>query len=133
MKWIKPLLTFILSNRQRFVWEIVIAAVVWALGYSLSWVTSRNTIQNCQDERTVLLTEKAKNQQLIDSVYYAGKLAEKQQLINRKNEDIHLLTEKIVRDSVRHLSELQSVRAINHYIESPNGGSGKKGGQHKRD
>lgn len=118
MKWLQTLLTFILSNRQRFVWEMALAAAIWVLGYGLSWLTSQNTIQNCQDERTALLAEKAKNQQLIDSVYYAGKLAEKQQTINRKDEDIHLLTEKITRDSVRHLSELESMRAINRYIKS---------------
>ena len=117
MKWIRTLLNFITSNRQRFVWEMALAAGIWVLGYGLSWLTSQSTIQNCQDERTALLAEKARNQQLIDSVYYAGKLAEKQQTINRKDEAIHLLTEKITRDSVCHLSELESMRAINHYID----------------
>ncbi len=117
MKWLIAIRNFVGIDRKRFVWELVIAVCVWLVGYGLSSISNRATLQNCQDERTELLRVNAQNQAMVDSVFWTGRLAHSQQIIHQKEQENHDLREKMARDSVQHLSELDAVRAINEYIQ----------------
>ena len=125
MKWLIAIKNFVGIDRQRFVWEIAIAVLVWGVGYGLSWFMNRQTLQTCQDERTVLLRQNANAQALIDSVRWAGRMAQKDLIISQKEQQYHDLREKMARDSVQHLSDLDAIRAINNYLHTkrptPNG------------
>lgn len=121
MKWLWLLLNrvgqFVRRDRSRFTWEIIIAVVVWFVGYGLNWIFSQQTLQNCQDERTELLRQIRHAQGIQDSIRYAGQLAEKDQLIHKQNEQILDLHERIARDSIYQRSLLQSIERINNYVE----------------
>ncbi|WP_421830221.1 hypothetical protein [Larkinella sp.] len=120
MKWIIKVIRFVQLDRKRFLWELVVGALVWAVGFALSWLTSQSSLQTCQDERTALLRENSRRQALFDSIQYAGQLAHGQQIISTQQQRIHDLQEKMVRDSLQHLSELDALRAIVDYVTPKN-------------
>ncbi|PMD97420.1 hypothetical protein BWI97_07255 [Siphonobacter sp. BAB-5405] len=51
-----------------------------------------------------------------DSLHYAGKLASKDIIISEKQDENLLLRSRIKSDSIRNLSQQQSIRAVNRYI-----------------
>ena len=119
---IRKFFGFILNDPLRFFGEIAMAVLIWLMTWGLSRVSKNVDLRNCQDERTLLLKTNSDNQRLTDSLYYSGRLAEVQAIIKKKDEDILTIREKMARDSVRHKSELESIRAINEYIGQHGGG-----------
>ncbi|MGM9510197.1 hypothetical protein ACS5NO_20850 [Larkinella sp. GY13] len=132
MKWIIKVIRFVQLDRKRFLWELVVGGLVWAVGFALSWLTSQSSLQTCQDERTALLRENSRRQALFDSIQYAGQLAQGQQIISTQQQRIHDLQEKMVRDSLQHLSELDALRAIVDYVTPKNTVAPRSGSRRQR-
>lgn len=107
---------FVLNDPVRFGGEIAMAILIWMVTWGLGKVSDNIELRNCQDERTMLLKSYSENQRMTDSLKYSGQLSEQKAIIEKKNEDILKLNEKMARDSVRYLSELESIRAINEYV-----------------
>lgn len=103
--------------RTRLLWEIVAVLLTFGVGYLVSHYTNKNTLQACQDERAELLKQNSHHQALLDSLHYAAKIAQKDQKILQKDEEILLLYQRLRSDSIAHLTELQAMRAVNAAIK----------------
>ena len=103
--------------RTHLIGEAVIGIVTFGVGYLVSHCTNQTTLQTCQDERATLLKQHGQHQALIDSLHFSAKLAQKDQQILQKDEEILLLSQRIRSDSIAHLSELEAMRAINAAIK----------------
>ncbi|RAJ94204.1 hypothetical protein LX87_04089 [Larkinella arboricola] len=116
MTWLLNFWKWINRDWKRFVWEIVVAVVLSVVGWGISELLNSQTLQTCQDERAVLLKQSARSQAIMDSIVYEGLLAIKQRELSEKDAQILDLKQKIVSDSIQHLTDLEAVRAINEYI-----------------
>lgn len=114
----KRVIGFIRSDSRRFWWEVGLAITVWGITTLISYLTENRELKTCQDERTVLLRENARHQSLKDSIHYTGIIQQKDQTISEKDEEILELNRRRAADSIQLQSALQSVRALNAYINS---------------
>lgn len=107
---------FIKSNKTRFFIEVAVALLTAAVGYGTNHFFGRRELQACQDERQALLQETRQNQAALEAVKYAGIIAGYQTQILKLNETILNQREKMAADSIRNLTHLEAMRAINEYI-----------------
>lgn len=103
--------------RTRLLWEIVAVLLTFGVGYLVSHCTNQSVLESCQDERATLLKQNSQHQALIDSLHFSAKIAQKDQQILQKDEEILLLSQRIRADSIAHLSELEAMRAVNARIK----------------
>lgn len=121
----------VMTNPRQYFWLWVVGSAI--VGFGLGWYCQHRQYVECRDERTALLRDALRNQRTADSLHFAG-LAERDRAADRlqlaKHRDtITDLREKAARDSLRRLSELESVRAVNRYIHS---GGAPPGRQHSQ-
>ncbi|MBO9640534.1 MAG: hypothetical protein J7576_20355 [Siphonobacter aquaeclarae] len=109
---------FFRSNQNRFLGEILAAVLGTLLGWAINHFTSSASLEACRDEREKLLAQHARTQAVIDSVRFAAVLASKDKQILQLHETILFERQKAASDSIRHLSELDAIRAINAYISA---------------
>lgn len=103
------------NPRQYFGLWVAVCAVI---GFGLGWYLQHRRYVECRDERTGLLRDALRHQRTADSLQFAGQLAARDLQLAKHRDTITDLREQAARDSLRHLSELQSVRAINAYIHA---------------
>lgn len=86
-------------------------------GYGVAWYRGKQALSTCQTEANALLKQQLQAQALTDSVKFADRLAAKDRQLLTQYAITLSFQEKVARDSVQHLSELQALRAVNAYIE----------------
>ncbi|MVM39481.1 hypothetical protein GO730_20955 [Spirosoma sp. HMF3257] len=117
MTWLLTLWSWIRQDWKRFGWEVALAAILAGVSWGVGYFLNNNTLQACQDERTVLLKQTRQLQAEVDKIHYEGLLSAKDLQISAKDEKILELNRKIASDSIQHLSELDAIRAINQYVQ----------------
>lgn len=70
----------------------------------------------CAEQLKQMTAKIEEKQAFLDSVYYAGKLAEKERIVLEKQDQLYVLQQKAIADSIHHLTELQSMRSVINYI-----------------
>ena len=134
MKWLSLLLNLLPNLRgkaadvakseqvkefsNRVLWEVVAIVISLAIGYLISHFSGKSDLRACQDEREVLLRQNSHHQAVLDSLHYSALLANQNNQLLQKDEEILLLSQRLRADSIAHLSELQAMRAINRIIKS---------------
>ncbi|MDR6195934.1 hypothetical protein [Siphonobacter sp. SORGH_AS_0500] len=115
---------FIKSNKTRFFVEIALAVCSAGISWGVTKLTSGKDLKACQDERLAMLEEARHNQATIEAIKYAGIISNLQTQITQANEKNLLQRQKNASDTIRRLSELEAMRAINAHIRQPSGNEG---------
>ncbi|MVM37232.1 hypothetical protein GO730_05655 [Spirosoma sp. HMF3257] len=113
MNTVKVIWEFIKGNYKRFAWEVAAIllsiVVTWLIGH----FSGQDELKTCQDERTVLLQEKANAQSVLDSIKWSKVITLKETQINSLQNENNRLREKAALDSAAAYSELEAMRSIN--------------------
>ncbi|QMW04058.1 hypothetical protein [Spirosoma foliorum] len=101
------------GNYKRFAWEVAAIllsiVVTWLIGH----FSGQGELKACQDERTILLQEKASAQTVLDSIKWSKVINLKETQINSLQHENNRLREKAALDSAANHSELEAMRSIN--------------------
>lgn len=122
---IKAVVDFVKADYRRFLADILFACLAAGVTGAYNYFRDSKDLKTCQDERTVLLREHSRAQALQDSIHYAGIIAQKNQTISRKDEELQNYRLRTARDSVYQQSLLRSIQELNRYVRT-----GKLSGLH---
>lgn len=102
------------DDTRRLLGQILGMLIALGIGWSVEYLRSTRPLSRQNTQFRQQLTQA---NALLDSITYQGRLASQGQLLRQKDEQILRLQENAKRDSLRHLSDLDAIRAINDYIE----------------
>lgn len=112
---------WIVRDWKRFVWEVAIAVFLSTVSWGVTHLLNQKSNQVCQDEAEAMKKEWLLQQAAMDKLAYERVIAEKEFEISQKEQDINDLREKMASDSIKRMSDLDAVRAINTYIKAGRG------------